>query len=349
MATVKDIQKAIFSKLVEDTTLSLDGYSDIRVYLTEEEHDVLASSIHVLSTFIFSRQVCFALLEDSGNYFFISIGIDNELSTAELEACDNRKTLSMAAVASTKIERLLKVPESELVNSIFQDSSTVDVSWDLVESFFPVIMSYEIKSLTGAVSVNSQEALKHFSLYALANSPEVLILPFESSTLQQYVDLLNIGDKNIPEDNLLHSLGSNYWRFCYVDVYRCIERLYELGLVHNFKNSLSSGLAIDDLHAKLKERFLKVGVESHEDKNLEYLVSLLSPTTLAVLNPVRNGMKHDKYIYHLRNIIVHYQKNEAELDAIDDTRWNIIISFLLSAIGELYPMFSAYITALPDE
>ncbi len=350
MATVRDIQTAIFEKLIENTSFSLTGFPRIRIYLTEEEYNTIASDIHVLSTYVFNRQVCFALLESAGILYFLSIGIEKELTTTELTACDNQKTLSMVAIAVTKTERLINVSEPDLENKIFIDPTTEDIQWDAAETFFPVIMTYEVATHVGPTHSEHQTALRHLALYAMTCSPEVLILPFELATLQKYADLLNIGDRNIPEDNLLHSLGSNYWRFCYVDVYRCIERLYGLGLVHNFKNSLSSPLAIDDLHTMLRNRFLKkTGVESHEDTNLAYLLSLLSPATMGVLDVARNGMNHDKYIYHLRNIIVHYQKNEVELDAIDDAKWNAIIRFLLAAIKELYPMFSTYIMALPDE
>ena len=350
MATVREIQNAIFRKLVDNTSLILAEFPLIRIYLTEDEHNSLASDVHLLATYIFNRQVCFVLLEVLGKMYFLSIGIDKELTTLELVACDNQKTLSMMSIAASKIERLINMSESDLENNIFIDPTIKNVEWDVIERFFPPIMTYEVVTPVGTTRVEYQAVLKHLSLYALTCCPEVLILPFESATLKKYADLINLGDKNIPEDNLLQSLGSNYWRFCYVDVYRCIERLYRLGLVHNFKNSLSSSLPIDDLHTKLKERFLmKTGVESHEDTNLAYLLSLLSLATKNVLDPVRNGMNHDNFVYHLRNIIVHYQKNEAELEAIDDVKWNIIIRFLLSAIAELYPVFTGYITALPDE
>ncbi len=350
MATVREIKDAIFGRLVENTSISLTGFPNIRIFLTREEHDALANEVHLMSTYIFNRQICFALLESVGKVYFLTIGIDRELTITGFVACDNKKILSMMGIAATNTERLLSISESELVNKIFIDSTTENVEWDEVATFFPVIMTYEVLTSVGTTSPDYQVTLRHLSLYVLTCCPEALILSFEPATLQKYTDLLNLGDKNIPEDNLLHSLGSNYWRFCYVDVYRCVERLYRLGLVHNFKNNLSSNLAIDTLHATLKDRFLmKTGIESHEDTNLNYLISLLSPTTKAILDPVRNGMNHDNYIYHLRNIIVHYQKNEAELDSIDNSKWNIIIRFLLTAISELYPMFTSYITALPDE
>lgn len=350
MATVKDIQEAIFEKLVENTEISLALFPRIRIYVTLEEHDSLASNIRVLSTYVFNRQVCFSLLESNGKVYFISLGITNELTSAELSACENQKALSMMSIASSKIERIVTKSESELLNEIFTDPSVEDVNWEMTESYFPEIMTYEVNSPVGTTATENNAALKHLTLYTLVCNPEVLILPFEDATLQKYIALLNTGDKNIPEDNLLHSLSSNYWRFCYFDIYRCIERLYQLGLVHNFKNSLSCGLPIDQLHTTLKGKFLKkTGVESHEDTNLNYLFSLLTLETCSILDSVRHGENHDKFVYSLRNKIVHFQKSEAEIEAIDDAKWNIIIRFLLSAIEELYPVFKTYVAALPDE
>ena len=350
MATVKEIQKTIFQKLIENTGITLASYPHIRIYVTKEEHDFLASNIHVLSTYVFNRQVCFSLLECDGKVYFVSLGISNELISAEFSACENQKVLSMMSIASSKIERIVTKSESELLNEIFTDPSVEDVNWETTASYFPEIITYEVNSPVGATPAENNAALKHLALYTLVCSPEVLILPFEAATLQKYTALLNTGDKNIPEDNLLHSLSSNYWRFCYFDIYRCIERLYRLGLVHNFKNSLSSGLPIDLLHTALKDKFLmKTGVESHEDTNLNYLFSLLTPATCSILDSVRNGENYDKFIYSLRNKIVHFQKSEAEIEAIDDAKWNVIIRFLLSAIEELYPMFITYIATLPDE
>src|SRR5574344_952646 len=116
MATVKDFRDAIFGKLTEKTSLSLSGFPNIRVHLTEEEHDALATDVHVLSTYVFNRQLCFALIEDGGIPYFLTIGIDKELIAAELIACDNQKTLSMAAIAKTQTERLVNVTESDLEN-----------------------------------------------------------------------------------------------------------------------------------------------------------------------------------------------------------------------------------------
>lgn len=350
MATVKEVNSRIFQKLVSNTNIELAKYPKIRIFLSQKEHDALASQIKILSTYVFNKDVCFVLLDYVGDVYFVSIGIEKEISTANVVACENIKELSMMSISESQISRLQTVTESTLINNIFVDPNIENVDWSAIEPFFPSVMTYKVNNPVGPSLEERNAALKHLVLYALVCSPEILILPFDKQTLQEYDNLLNLGDKNIPEDNLIHSLASNYWRFCYFDIYRCIERLYILGWVHNFKTTLASGLEIADLHSVLKRKLnIKAGVEIHEEKNIEHLFSLLPQSTSDILNPVRNGMRPDNYIYHLRNIIVHFQKNEAELENITDTQWNIVIRFLLSAIRDLYPMLGPYINALPDE
>ncbi len=350
MITVKDVNSCIFKKLVADTNIELAYYPKIRIYLSQVEYNVLSSQVKILSTYVFNKDICFLLLDYAGSVFFLTSGISKEISTTTLEACENNKVLSMMLISESQTIRLQSVTESELLNSIFLEPNIEDVEWSTIEAFFPKILTYKVNTLIGSSLEERNAALKHLVLYALVCSPKVLILPFDKSTLQEYINLLNMEDTNIPEDNLIHSLASNYWRFCYFDIYRCIERLYILGWVHNFKTTLSSNLEIADLHSALKEKLnIKTGVEKHEDTNLEYLFSLLPSSTKTILDPVRNKMRPDNYIYHLRNIIVHFQKNEAELESISDTQWNIIIRFLLSAIRILYPILGTYINALPNE
>ena len=346
MATVKDINKTIFRKLAAGTNINIDAFHKIRVFLTEEEHERLANSLHLLSTYVFSRNVCFALVELDAEIYFLTVGLVNELNYVSLQPIDNRNELSLAIVAKCEVERLFSVNETTLSDKIFVSPEVEDVQWEDIEVFFPVVQTYKVKdSVAGIPVVN--EYLKRLALFALCCHNNLLILDFESSTLQKYIDVIDAGDPNIPVDNLLHSLGSNYWKFCFIDLYRCVERLFVLGWVHNYKTTMNSGLPPQPIYEALKNRFKIV---KREDDNINYLFSLLSPAALSMLDGVRGTMNHDNYIYQeLRNKIVHYQKDDAVINNISSDKWNMVVRFMLVAILELYPQFSAYIAALPNE
>ena len=346
MATVKEIQMTVFDKLSEGTDIKLENYSKIRVFLTEEEYDRLAREVHLLSTYLFSRNLCFVLLEEGGKYYFVTFGLDKELISKILKPVENVIEITLTAIEKSGVERIPTVSEALLLEKVFISKETENVQWESIEEFFPEIQTYQVLDSVGTTKEDQSFYLKRLTLFAMCYHPELLILGFEGSTLQKYVETFDSGDQNLPIDNLLHSLGSNYWKFCFVDIYRCIERLFVLAWVHNYKTTMQSSLAANQVHDALKNRF---HIEKHEKENIEYLFTLLDPATLTFLTPVSGGMNPSNYIYDLRNKIVHYQKNETEIDTIDAVKWNVIVRFLLSAILELYPKFSVYIAALPNE
>lgn len=336
----------VFAKLAIGTEIKLENYPKIRVFLEKEEYDRLAGEVHILSTYVFARGLSFAMAEEKGQYYFISFGLEKELTSKLLRPVENILEISLAAIEKSEVERVPSVSEALLIEKVFINNETEDVQWESIEEFFPVLQTYQILDNVGTTNEEYSTYLKRLALFGMCNHPEQLILGFEGSTLQKYIDVLDSGDLNIPTDNVLHSLGSNYWKFCFVDIYRCVERLFVLAWVHNYKTTMQSSLTPDQVHDALKNRF---HVEKHEKDNIAYLFTLLSPATCALLSPASRGMNPENYIYDIRNKIVHYQKNEAEIDGIDTGTWNVIVRFLLQAILELYPMFSGYITALPNE
>ena len=336
----------VFAKLALGTGIKLDNYPKIRVFLEKDEYDRLAGEVHVLSTYVFARNLCFAIVEENGLYYYITFGLEKELTSKLLKPVENIIELTLAAIEKSEVERLPSVSEALLLEKVFINNETEDVQWDSIEDFFPILQTYQILDNVGATNEEHSAYLKRLTLFGMCNHPEQLILGFEDATLQKYFEVLDSGDSNIPIDNLLHSLGSNYWKFCFVDLYRCIERLFVLAWVHNYKTTMQSSLTPEQVHDALKNRF---HVEKYEKENITHLFTLIDPATSALLRPASGGMNPENYIYDLRNKIVHYQINEAEIDGINAGKWNVIVRFLLSSLLELYPKFSGYIAALPNE
>lgn len=346
MATVKDVIKAVLQKLIEGTDIKLELFPHIQIFLSEEEYDRVKSKLYVLTSYVFARNIGFAIVELDNKNYYVTIGLDKEISSDVLSPVDNIKEVSLASINACEAGRLPSISEGMLFDNVFTDTSVKNINWDDIEGFFPVIQTYLINDAIGRNQEERSDYLRRLALFSMCNHPQLLILRFEAETLKSYLHVLTEGDHNIPIDNLLRSLGSNYWKFCFVDVYRCIERLLIMAWVHNYTTTMQSGLGPKPMFDALKKRF---HIEKHEDENLNYLLSLLSPDTKALLDAVRNGMNHDKYIYDIRNKIVHYQRNEAEIEAITQSSWNQIIRYMLAAISELYPIFSTYIASLPDE
>ena len=345
MATVADIQNLFLSKLVEGTGIHLGAYPKARVYLTEPEYNLLAHDIKVLNTYVFNREVEFALIECSGVKYLLITGLDNTLTHGDVTAIDNRIELSFAMLSYGATSRKAEVTRETLLENVFVAPDTDMIDWETVEPYFPAIQTFEVKVAVGATAEQQQAFLRVMTLNALCQNPDTLVLPFNGTTLQRYTDVANSGNDEIPLDNVIRSLGSNYWKFCYIDMYRCIERLLLVGWVHNYKTNLASGLAPDALYGKINGRFK---IAHHEWENIEYLFTLLPASITTMLDGVRNGVAHDKYIYELRNKLVHFQKDEAVINAISNDEWNVIIQFMLVATLNLYQQLDGFIKLLPS-
>lgn len=345
MASVVDIQHRLFEKLTLGTGILQTSYPNVRVFLTEHEYDLVAHSIKILQTYVFNREVVFLLLESEGNFYLISTGVDNPLPKWDLEAIDNRVEFSLFAIANGPSYKLESVTEEQLLNEVFTDLGVEDVSWEIIEKCFPQILTYEVK-----IPIDSNEGarryfLKTIAINALCLNPSIMVLPFNEDTINMYMAIASCGNDEIPVDNILRSLGSNYWKFCYVDVYRCIERLLLIGWVQNYHQiALLKTFKPNDLFTCMNEIFK---VEHHEWDNIEYLFGQLPGSITSVLIPVINGEKPFKYIYELRNKIVHFQKDDRDVNAISDENWNIIIQFMLKATIELYNRLDVYVRQLP--
>lgn len=345
MATVADIQNLFLSKLVEGTGINLGTYPKARVFLTEPEYNLLAHEIKVLNTYVFNREVEFALISCSGTNYLLISGLKNTLIHAEATPIDNRTELSFAMLAYGATSRKAEVTEETLLENVFVAADIERIDWETVEPYFPALQTFEVNVAVGATADEQQAFLRVMTLNALCQNPGTLVLPFDGATLQHYSDVANSGNDEIPLDNVIRSLGSNYWKFCYIDMYRCIERLLLIGWVHNYKTTLSSGLAPDVLYSEINERFK---IAHHEWENIEYLFTLLPAGIKTMLDGVRNGVAYDKYIYELRNKLVHFQKDEAVINAIRNDEWNVIIQFMLLATLNLYQQLDGFIKQLPS-
>lgn len=345
MATVSDIQNLFLEKLVEGTGINKAAYPQARVFLTEPEYNLLAHDIRVLQTYVFNREIELALIDCSGITYLLITGLDNTLTHAYLTAIDNRTELSFAMLAHCTISRKVEVSEEILLENVFVAPDTDRIEWETVEPYFPKIQTFEVNYTLGATVEAQQALLRVMTLNGLCMNPGVLVLPFDGATLQCYLDVANSGNDEIPLDNVIRSLGSNYWKFCYIDMYRCIERLLLVGWVHNYKTTLSSGLAPNTLYSEITGKFK---IAHHEWENIEYLFSLLPAGIKSMLDGVRNGESYHKFIYELRNQLVHYQKDEAVINAISKDDWNVIIQFMLVATLYLYRQLDGFIKQLPS-
>ena len=78
------------------------------------------------------------------------------------------------------------------------------------------------------------------------------ILPRFTTAYFEFERLFIEGAKNIPFDNLVFSLVSVYWRYSFLDVYRCIERLFSISFLEEIYQDLGIENSLSLLNFSVK-------------------------------------------------------------------------------------------------
>lgn len=345
--SVKKMMEDFFTLLTKHTTINLQDYKSIRLFVTEYEFTAINSGIiHLVSVNFGYGHIASLYFYQNNTYMILPACYDGN-EREGLQASDIPNELWLYHIVRNKIVPLEKANDNELLMNVFTEVDVTDVSFESVINYFPCMIGYIVDDVVPDDVTMKESYIRQLCLEMLCKSSSLLSLPFDNDTINAYLGIANTDNVNIPIDNVLRSIISYRWKFCFIDLYRCHERLFMLAWVDEFKSSMQSTLGLKELYKNMKSVY---STEHHEDKNIASLYNLLPDNILDVLKDEERGNaeKIAKYIYTLRNTIVHYQRTEAIIDQMSDVQWNKIIQFLLMAIPYLYDHLAIHIEELPD-
>ncbi|PZV25524.1 MAG: hypothetical protein DCF12_14465 [Snowella sp.] len=186
------------------------------------------------------------------------------------------------------------------------------------------------------------------------------MLRFDEKIVNLYIRLCVEEELGLSYDNLLYSFLSFSWKHSFLDIYRCIERLFFIPRTEVFYNAICSKkinysqISFIDFSKKLEE---STGWKPNEQDSLEQLLEVIEDGNLELFNklqkianfPYQESDKNNKitkitakFIYTLRNNIVHFRPINEEKN-YNDEEWNIIIEFCLEVVIDLYKKYKKYL------
>ena len=350
------ILQPIVSALAEkcaglDDKAVLESYE---LFISEDDYCQIESNlIQIQGLFQPGFSAKFALYSWNGTYFLVVTGMPELSPQRGVEmgylGVDNDDNEALYYLFASQAGLLVKetVTPNEVYNNVFTEENKRErIQRKIIEPFFPEIFIYKIDEAKVALALPIDDyclkllTLKYISGAFRENAFTPVTLSLDAITM--YDKLSSNTDRLIPIDNLIQSILAYKWNFLFLDLYRCIERLYVIGWVLDYYETFGSMLNKEALHTKLTER----SVAHHEDMIISYLFTKLDDHLLAELDSVRGGKKHADFIYDLRNSIVHYQTSEVTLT---DVEWDVISVFLLKAIDRLYSDLNSDIRMLGNK
>lgn len=277
----------------------------------------------------------FALFSYSSEYYFVLIGsetpvfFNDDLITVNLD-----EGIFLAIISDLKITLLKDISETKIQDFYnYYDDPYSGHDFDDLKKFFLPICVYKI---TLSNNTNFDIALNKLAIDFFASNSDTTILPLSSDCRDYFLLLTYTTGDIIPIGNVLRSVNASTWVYCFLDLYRCIENLYDLGKIYKHYDSFKDQYCFSDFYGKLGNT---LNHKANEIEALTVLVSLIDNHITPLLNHVLVGNeKEETFIYRVRNNIVHHRNDTENVD-FDNEEWNKIIIFLLSSINFLYEKF----------
>lgn len=230
---------------------------------------------------------------------------------------------------------LLKTVSSSAVKDYYEyyDEHYDGHDFEGLLNFFPSIQIY----ITCIIDKNYDVFLNRMAIDYFCSNKNTTILPFTISSIDSYLYLSNTYNNLLPLDNILRSITASSWRYCFLDLYRCIENLYEIGNIYRYYDSFKSELDFNAFYNKLTKG---PNIKGSELTSLDELFSLLTKQSNSMLDAIKDSSdeKNSKFIYNLRNSIVHHRPDICDIELSDD-EWEQIVVYLLLCIDILYTRF----------
>ncbi len=204
---------------------------------------------------------------------------------------------------------------------------------DVFKDFFEPIIIFKLPELCEN-NIIFKKYVGEFLMY----NKDVLLLPFSDKTKQAYLDIFT--DTECVNENILSSSVAYCWRYCFLDIYRCLEIKFTYPSIEKLKSTLSLSHKSDIIDSSLYDI---LGWRVKEEGAMVDLFNSLPQALKTEFLSIRKDDESDvigKMIYKLRNSIVHHYSVENNIEDIRTAlEWDDLICVMLKSIKEIYVLY----------
>lgn len=334
--TVQDYMKAIFERfeshfgytdpLVDKRSISIDP---------SEFVDLQYSSVD--PAIILTRDIKIGYInKPTGETYVYIVGVKDISPSADMTDYVSCRGLQIAVIKELKLQVVSSALEShfrDILYSANDDGSVDRVEYKDISAFFQPVEIFEYKG--PKVDINL------LAIRLLLVNPQYLYLDYQVDTLISYSALESASYKALDYETLLRSLCTSQWRYCFLDLYRCIESLFLFNRCNSLYHSLGSLPTLDETIVcdSLYDKFSLFFVEKDI---LDDLLKAVTPATDAMLKALPQTRGVESY-YGLRNSIAHGSKrpDKHPVNITEVAEWNAVCDFSLHAIKDLFDKYDS--------
>jgi hypothetical protein len=342
MEVVFDLIKLEFNLF--DTSSLPSEFDNKRVIKGEAHESDWLTRCVILDSIEINPENYYVLVEHSSKQYFIAIGgKPPENVVSGLDSIDNNAGLFTALISELEIQVkpdiTLQYLEQFIISQNDFDSLYKGHEYLDLAKVFPSMYVYDITLDYAGNAENLNQLVCHY----LTSNPNLIALPYSDSTVRIINDLILLNSDIISYESILQSLLSSNFKFAFLDLYRCIEMLYQIVYIDEAYDHL--GLSID------KTTFLqvidtKLNWRPVERNSIKKIISDTPSTDLSfITSEIRkidpNLKDVSNWIYDLRCNIVHLKKFQVQV-SIQKKNWDGIIKGVTQILVFWYGKYQTY-------
>lgn len=343
---IKNIQKDIFGRITKNEIIDR-----CQIHLSENEFDILSSAKRI-TTLSYGEYGFVLLKTNEGVFIGITSSQECDLDGTDLnndfDCCEVTAPYWMAIVDFGKLNVRKETTDSQIKDLIDIDSLDTILEYSF-EQLVPLFNDVALLKYNDELSeeIDPYLFLKKVAMLVFLEHKQARHLGFEVTTIsiyKRYYNTIDLKHRAFPLDNIIRSLVSSEWRFCYLDLYRCIERLYPIKQFSETLDLLEKG----STHEELLDQFVL-----SRAREINHLIEICETVFLKnknIFDPILNEdsfesekkpSKAANKIYSIRNMIAHDQITDYQFK--NDEEANIFIRILLEIINESYTDYQEYL------
>ncbi|MEG4231499.1 hypothetical protein QUA40_05180 [Microcoleus sp. Pol11C3] len=293
-----------------------------------------------------------ASFEFKSHKYFVAVGWQSK-QTIDSDEVIEFVELNAGIVTALLFE--LKIPLSheakpyDIADKILYDDPINSIikyeDYSLISNVFEPFSVYRIPEDSAFIEKNDLDLIRISGFYALKNS-QLIALNFSRETLDKFENVFFEGSESIPYENLLFSLVSVSWKYSFLDIYRCIERLFSIAFWADFHKNL-----------KIEDSLLKFSadLENHtqwKPKEIDAVNKLIKDSpeeACRLLKEIKSFIDGTEaadcgdLVYKIRNSIVHFRPANQSIN-LDDKNWDMLIRASLYIVEYWYKQYDEQLT-----
>ena len=347
---MKDANVGIFKKLANFAIKHSSNFvenKNKRCIETNDTEKEWLRNIVLIKRYPILPNIQTALFEFKNQKYFVAIGFkyqeESDVSSV-LEYVELNAGILTALLFKLEVPLIKSLNYLDIINEIFYESSDelTKYPFDCVGKFFEPLYVYRVDDDCPFIEGEDIDIIRLSGFYILKNR-QLISLNFSSKTLDKFEKIFFEGSKVVPYENLLLSLVSIAWKYSFLDIYRCIERLFCISALEEFHGKLNITDSILQFSTDIEDF---IDWRPKEDKSLNKIIEKSPEEAINLLREVKTFIhgisegSHGDLIYKIRNSIVHFRgTNDAMYSSLNDLHWDKLINSSLLIVEHWYDKY----------